>query len=209
MEAPGAPVTPVEVELTDIVVRQSAKVLLFRFFLAELIFAAVLIVFLFFLRAFSFGTNLPATYFIDLIIIFIVFFDILVRGAVILLVLSAWIDHTYIFKRDRLILRRGVLSSSDTEINYALITTVDIRQSFFGGLLNYGTLVLTVSGKGEIDIADIPDPQKYADLLKGILPFRERLEIGLKKGGPGEEEKTEERGPFKETSENITSRPKK
>ncbi len=179
--APTPPTPPIKVELTDIVVRQSAKILLFRYFLAELLFAGALIIFLFLLRAFSRGSNLPPVYFIDLIILAIIFFDILVRGALELLIISQWIGQTYILKRDRLVISRGTFSPEEIEINYSLITSVDLRQGTFGNLLNYGTIVLNVSGRGEVDLPDIPDPLAYKSLLDKILPLRQRLEITLKK----------------------------
>lgn len=202
----AAQTPPVEVQLTDIVTRPSTELLLLRLALAEFLFAVVLIVYFFIIR-FIF-VSLPAAYAIDITFVFIIFFDIILRSTVILITLGQWINQSVIIRRDRITFSRGVFFPSTTDLNFGLITGVDVRQSFFGKTFNYGTLVLTISGRPPVEIPDIPDPFRYEKILEGILPFKERLEITLKQGGPQAQEEEQKRGPFKETSEGMTSKKK-
>lgn len=196
----------VEVQLTEIVVRQSAELLLFKLALAEFLFAAILIVYFFIIR--FIGNGLSAAYITDLTFVFIIFVDILFRASVILIIIAVWINKTFIIKADRLVLSQGVFSPSSTELNLGLITGVDVKQDFLGKLLNFGTLVLTVGGRPPLELPDLPDPYHYAEVLKGVVPFKEKVEISLKEGGPETKKEEEKRGIFKETSTGMTSRKK-
>jgi len=48
----------------------------------------------------------------------------------------------------RVILKRGLLSHHTVEMNVAKIETVDVRQSVWGRLLDYGTIVVRGTGAG-------------------------------------------------------------
>ncbi|MGA9869134.1 MAG: PH domain-containing protein [Acetobacteraceae bacterium] len=48
----------------------------------------------------------------------------------------------------RVILKRGLLSHYTVEMNVAKIETVDVRQSVWGRILNYGTVVVRGTGAG-------------------------------------------------------------
>jgi len=196
----------VEVQLTEIVVRQSTELLFFKLALAEFLFAAILIVYFFVIRFVEAG--LSAAYVIDLTFVFILLVDILFRTSIILLMLAAWANRTFIIKSDRVSLARGIFSPSFTDLHFGLISGVEVKQDFLGKLLNYGTLVLTVGGRPPLEIPDLPDPYRYGKILEGVVPFKEKIGLSLKKGGSEAEEEERKRRPFEETSTGMTSRKK-
>ncbi len=69
----------------------------------------------------------------------------------ILMVAGEWLRRlgTEIVVTDRrVILKRGLLSRYTAEMNISKIETVDVRQSIWGRLLGYGTIVIRGTGAG-------------------------------------------------------------
>jgi len=68
-----------------------------------------------------------------------------------LMFVSEWLRRhaTEIVVTDRrVILKRGLLSHYTVEMNVAKIETVDVRQSIWGRILNYGTVIVRGTGAG-------------------------------------------------------------
>ncbi len=69
----------------------------------------------------------------------------------VLMFIAEWIRRhsTEVVVTDRrVILKRGLLSHHTVEMNVAKIETVDVMQSIWGRLLNYGTVVVRGTGAG-------------------------------------------------------------
>lgn len=58
----------------------------------------------------------------------------------------------------RVIYKRGLLSRYTAEMNIAKIETVDVIQSLWGRLLNYGTVIVRGTGAGIEPLRNVADP---------------------------------------------------
>lgn len=71
-----------------------------------------------------------------------------------------WWSTTYVLTTERIIVRRGVLARSGTEIPLENIVNVLYAQRLLERLLGYGDLLIESAGsQGQSRLADIPDPQ--------------------------------------------------
>jgi uncharacterized membrane protein YdbT with pleckstrin-like domain len=93
--------------------------------------------------------------------------DLLVAGATVplWLVVSGravvtWWFTTYVLTTERIIVRRGMVARSGTEIPLENIVNVLFSQTIVERLLGYGDLVIESAGsQGQSRLTDIPDPQ--------------------------------------------------
>ena len=73
----------------------------------------------------------------------------------------------------RVILKRGLIRRDTIEINMPKVESVDVRQSVFGRLLNYGTVIVRGTGGGINPLANVSEP----------LPLRRAVTLAQKASG--------------------------
>ncbi len=78
-----------------------------------------------------------------------------------------WTFTTYTLTEDRLIVKTGVLNTSEDEIRLYRILDITLRRSFWERLFGLGTLHLCTADKSspEVDILHIPSPREVRTLL--------------------------------------------
>jgi uncharacterized membrane protein YdbT with pleckstrin-like domain len=71
-----------------------------------------------------------------------------------------WWFTTYVLTTERIIVRRGMIARSGTEIPLENIVNVLFSQGVFERLLGFGDLIIESAGsQGQSRLTDIPDPQ--------------------------------------------------
>lgn len=71
------------------------------------------------------------------------------------------------FKGKDLILERGLLSKSRTELNVDSIRTVNVYQSFFNRIFGVGRIsIYTAGDTPEIEVSGLPRPNDLRELVK-------------------------------------------
>lgn len=71
------------------------------------------------------------------------------EGFALLWILMTWVTYHFssiTIKKKQVILRTGLLVRQTVDIPLSKIETIDIRQSIWGSLLRYGTLIITGTG---------------------------------------------------------------
>ncbi|MBY0533051.1 MAG: PH domain-containing protein [Xanthobacteraceae bacterium] len=66
----------------------------------------------------------------------------------------------------RVVAKRGLIRRDVTEIDIAKIEGVDFRQSVFGRLFGYGTVMFRGTGSGENVMSGIDDPLAFAQAVR-------------------------------------------
>ena len=59
----------------------------------------------------------------------------------------------------RLIVKTGLISKNIRELNLSTIEEVKLNQTFWGGLLNYGSLDIRGTGEGNIELPAVDNPK--------------------------------------------------
>jgi uncharacterized membrane protein YdbT with pleckstrin-like domain len=93
---------------------------------------------------------------------------IAIAGAVVLwLLLSTrplleWWFTNYVLTTERIVVRRGMIARTGTEIPLEQITNVFFSQTILERLLGYGDVILEAAGSlGRSELHDIPDPEGF------------------------------------------------
>jgi uncharacterized membrane protein YdbT with pleckstrin-like domain len=86
--------------------------------------------------------------------------------------IDRWTTEIAVTNR-RVIMKRGLIRRDTIEINTPKVESVDVRQSIFGRLLNYGTVIVRGTGGGLNPLAYVsaPLPLRRAVLLAGQTSF--------------------------------------
>jgi uncharacterized membrane protein YdbT with pleckstrin-like domain len=91
-----------------------------------------------------------------------------IGGAVLIWLLLAgrplvdWWTTSYVLTTERIVVRRGLIARSGTEIPLEQITNVLFSQTMFERFLGYGDVVLEAAGsQGRSEFHDIPDPEGF------------------------------------------------
>jgi uncharacterized membrane protein YdbT with pleckstrin-like domain len=91
-----------------------------------------------------------------------------VGGAVLLWLLVSvralfdWWFTNYVLTTERIVVRRGMIARSGTEIPLEQITNVLFSQRMIERLLGYGDVILEAAGsQGQSELHDIPDPEGF------------------------------------------------
>lgn len=89
----------------------------------------------------------------------------------ILFYLSAtWLRTNYYLTETELILASGIVTEREVMFKISDIRSLILRQSWFGRILNFGTLTLHISASGGyaevVKLKDIKDPKKYEHALR-------------------------------------------
>jgi membrane protein YdbS with pleckstrin-like domain len=94
--------------------------------------------------------------------------DVAIAGAAVLWVLVsikpllAWWFTNYVLTTERIVVRRGMIARTGTEIPLEQVTNVLFSQTVFERLIGYGDVVLEAAGsEGRSELHDIPDPEGF------------------------------------------------
>jgi membrane protein YdbS with pleckstrin-like domain len=94
--------------------------------------------------------------------------DVAIAGAALLWVLVstkpllAWWFTNYVLTTERIVVRRGMIARTGTEIPLEQVTNVLFSQTVFERLIGYGDVVLEAAGsEGRSELHDIPDPEGF------------------------------------------------
>jgi membrane protein YdbS with pleckstrin-like domain len=94
--------------------------------------------------------------------------EIAIGGAVLLWVLVStkplidWWFTNYVLTTERIVVRRGMIARTGTEIPLEQVTNVLYSQTVLERLLRYGDVVLEAAGsEGRSELHDIPDPEGF------------------------------------------------
>jgi uncharacterized membrane protein YdbT with pleckstrin-like domain len=75
-----------------------------------------------------------------------------------------------VLDNDSIKLETGILNKQSRDILFGNINMVEVKQSLFARIFNYGDLVITTGGdKPEIEIRNLPDPNKIAEIINSHL----------------------------------------
>lgn len=66
-------------------------------------------------------------------------------------------------------IRNGVFSVSKHEYAVAGITEINVYQSFFGRIFNYGTVNIALAGNKQVSLSEIIDPNKVKEFIEAKL----------------------------------------
>jgi membrane protein YdbS with pleckstrin-like domain len=94
--------------------------------------------------------------------------EVAIAGAAVLWVLVsakpllAWWFTNYVLTTERIVVRRGMIARTGTEIPLEQVTNVLFSQTVFERLIGYGDVVLEAAGsEGRSELHDIPDPEGF------------------------------------------------
>ena len=103
-----------------------------------------------------------------------------------------WTFTVYMLTKDRLIVKSGVLNTSEEEIRLYRVLDITLRRSFWERLFGLGTLHLCTADKTapELDIAHIKNPREVRTLLSDqVEDERSSRYVGVREFiGDGEED---------------------
>lgn len=72
------------------------------------------------------------------------------------------------FDNGDIVVERGLLSKSRTELNVERIRSVNVYQSFFNRIFGVGKIAIYTAGdEPEIEVAGLPRPNDLRDMIKG------------------------------------------
>jgi uncharacterized membrane protein YdbT with pleckstrin-like domain len=95
-----------------------------------------------------------------------------------------WWFTTYVLTTERILVRRGMIARTGTEIPLAQITNVLFSQTVLERLLGYGDVILEAAGsQGRSELHDIPDPEGFQ---QDVYEARELRGLHRRDGGRGE-----------------------
>lgn len=92
-------------------------------------------------------------------------------GITLLLALYEWLRLRSIEQgvtNKRVIQKRGIISRKSEEMKISSIETVEIIQSVFGRMLNYGTIKVTGRGLSDIIFTNIADPMDVKRKIESV-----------------------------------------
>lgn len=82
-----------------------------------------------------------------------------------------WINLTYTFNPKEVIIRQGVFSTNSVTYEFANLQSMTIVQNIIQKIFNYGTIKLfNPVLKEDVYLIDIPDPNKYANIIQQYQP---------------------------------------
>jgi membrane protein YdbS with pleckstrin-like domain len=118
--------------------------------------------------------------------------EVAIAGTVLLWVsLSArplldWWFTNYVLTTERIVVRRGMIARTGTEIPLEQITNVLFSQTVLERLLGYGDVVLEAAGsQGRSELHDIPDPEGFQ---QEVYEARELRNLHFRRVGWGGED---------------------
>lgn len=102
--------------------------------------------------------------------ILLFFTTIAIEAVALIILVLQWSYTTYNIRDTELLFKKGILHKRCKVHALSNVQTVDYTQSFLGLLFNYGTIRLyNPLLKEEIFMPSVPDPEKYAHILRSTL----------------------------------------
>lgn len=149
-------------------IRLSISFLLLKLVFIEILAAAgVVIFFSIALSDFLTAVGFELPFFSIPLYITLVVAKILLTGFVIL----QWLNEYYEISPEMVIHRKGILFRHEEKYPIKHVRILDVNQSLFGRMLNYGTITLQDPYKIEkISLYQIHNPVRYAAILEEQLP---------------------------------------
>ncbi len=88
-----------------------------------------------------------------------------------LLALSRVLASEYFVTNQRVYIKYGLLAKRAFEIKIEWITDVVVRQGVMGKILNYGNIIISISGQytGSVIMAGVSDPMHIKTIIDDIL----------------------------------------
>lgn len=103
----------------------------------------------------------------------------------ILLIFFKWIGRIYMIRSKEIVAQTGIWSVKETIYSTERIGKVDVQQSIWGKLFNYGTiLVIDSFTREEFFLENVPDPFLYADVIKHAESKEKTMERWRHEAGP-------------------------
>ncbi len=98
----------------------------------------------------------------------------LLFGILLLIIVLRWVYEYYIFKTDRIIIRKGIFFSREEILDIENIHEAEVDQGIIGKILDTGVLKLTYGARGIekiIHLKHIPRPYHVAGHIKNNKKF--------------------------------------
>lgn len=90
-----------------------------------------------------------------------------------LIALSMKASTSVIITSNGVVARKGTVHSEQSELRIERIEGVDIRQSVFGRVFNYGTVVIRVTGDSTMELDLLTSPAEFSRQVKRVIAERE------------------------------------
>ena len=160
-------------KFSNIVIRKSLGLFIFRVILLELFFEAIYLSW----RLIIHLLPLPIESLITLnsisIALFLFFITIIQNILLINLALN-WVNNYYEFREKDIAHHSGVLSKKKQSYQYQDIQSITINQEILGRILNYGSITLYIPTLDQdVEFNEVTDPKSFVSYLKEIKPVIE------------------------------------
>lgn len=111
----------------------------------------------------------PITTYAGYALIYLVFQ--LINLFMLVVLILDWYNRTYVIRSKDIAVKKGILSSQENYIQYDNIEKVDVYQSLFGRLFNYGSIqIYNPLLKSDVYFNNIPNPSKHALAIQKVVP---------------------------------------
>ena len=88
-------------------------------------------------------------------------------GALLIILILQWSHTTYVITPDEIIMHQGILHARKTTYKTDKIESINVEQSLFGRLFNYGTIKFYSPALTEnIYLMNISDPLHYSEVIE-------------------------------------------
>lgn len=168
-----------EITLTHLNIRQSISILLGKLVFIDII-AAVVIISIYF--GIVTGGNWLNYNEANTILFFSAFLGIGALKVVIdALAILLWLNEYYEITPEYIIHKKGILFRKTEQYRIDHVRVMDVADSFFGELLNYGTITLyDIRLQKYLDMFMIHNPRRYAKIIKTLRPEIEIKEDSIR-----------------------------
>jgi uncharacterized membrane protein YdbT with pleckstrin-like domain len=87
-----------------------------------------------------------------------------------------WKQNIYRFDDKKVTHTQGVFWRKRRTVRFPTLDVFKMKQSFLGRIFNYGSIVLrSTETEKEITLQHIPDPQKYVEIIRQLMPKAEQF----------------------------------
>lgn len=94
---------------------------------------------------------------------------VLAGGGYFIIEILDWLSEYYEITKINIIRRYGVLSKTEENYNVKVIKNMQVSQSLFGRMFNYGNLEISFLG-GNINLESIPNPHFFEQVIRNFHP---------------------------------------
>ncbi len=162
--------------VTHLTIRQSITFLILKLFLIELMAAGAIVVF----HSFFIYTNISelarnADVSFQIFNVPIYIFLVIFKTLFTIYIITLWLNEYYEITSTEILHRSGFFIKREQRYQFEHLGSVDLDQSFFGRIFNYGSLKFyNWALEKEISMYLIHNPNKYYLILKKLLPETDR-----------------------------------